>query len=245
MKRLALILLVCAVLAYGAAQAEEAAGYGIIFVENLTTGYMWTYVVSDESVLAVADAGYAQSEADGAVVGAGGTHAWSVSGLRAGTASVTFTYGPIWESDDPATVVVYTFAADANKNLTLQSIEGMPDQFVPKKAVVRLKENQTTGYTWKMVADKNGILKLDSDSYASDKAPEGMLGFGGVHTWVFSGAARGQVMLTFRYTRSSDESEEPAATAMITYVVDSDLNVTLLSVDGDYLEYCAPQLSAE
>jgi inhibitor of cysteine peptidase len=47
--------------------------------------------------------------------------------------------------------------------------------------VVRLAENPTTGFTWKMKLSKG--LDLESDKFIADDAPEDMVGVGGTHQW--------------------------------------------------------------
>ena len=47
--------------------------------------------------------------------------------------------------------------------------------------VVRLAENPTTGFSWKM-APSSG-LEIESDEYVADDAPDDMVGVGGTHEW--------------------------------------------------------------
>lgn len=237
MKKMALVLLMCTALICGAAQAGEAAPYSIVFDENPTTGYEWTFAVSDDSILAVADGGYTLSDGAENMAGAGGTHAWSVSGLKEGQASVTLTYARSWESDPSDPVVTYTFAVDAGLNVTVASAEGLPEQYMPGKAVIRLLENPTTGYEWTVEAQPEGIVSLESDEFTADAAAEGMVGAGGVHTWIFNAGGEGTVVLTFRYARSFEPNEQPAATVTFTYQVDAESRVTQMGIDGDYEQY--------
>ena len=137
MKKMIAIVFVCTLLTFGVALGGTV-DYPITFTENPTTGYEWTYTVSDDTVLAVADEEYAAPDSE--MAGAPGTHTWVLSGLKEGEASVIFTYARSWESapDDP--VVTMTFTVDADMNLTLSSSEGVPEKYMPDKAVVQLIE---------------------------------------------------------------------------------------------------------
>lgn len=238
MKKSMLVLLVIAVMLCGAAQGEEMASYPVSFLENQTTGYAWLYTVSDDMVLAVADNGYQPAENSEMAVGGGGTHSWDIGGLRKGEASVTFTYSQAWDPQPADPEVTFTFAVDDTGDLTLVAAAGLPEQYMPDKAVVRLNENPTTGYLWEAQAEPNGILSPIGDTYeAQQQASLGAAGAGGVHTWIYSGTLEGTVVLTFRYTRSFEPDEPPASIMRFTYIVDENLYVTLMGMDGDYETY--------
>ncbi|MBN1778139.1 MAG: protease inhibitor I42 family protein [Clostridiales bacterium] len=234
MKKTMLILLAGAVLLCGTALAEETAGYSVAFAENQTTGYVWSFAVSDEAVLAVTDFEYRPAESAGGLVGAGGTHTWLITGKGAGEASVSFydTWAWVEELTDPQ--VVYTFSVDESGILTLVSVEGMPEKYMSGMAVVQLQENPTTGYAWQFDAEPEGILTLLSDAYEADDTAVDIAGAGGVHTWIFKGEAAGTVLLTFNYARSFEPDEKPAAVVKLTYIVDDTLTVDLMGLDGDY-----------
>jgi predicted secreted protein len=239
MKKAMLALLACAALLCGTALGAETAGYPVTFLENQTTGSAWTFAVSDDTALAVADGGYQASESSGMIAGAGGTHSWTIGGLKEGEANVTFTYAQAWEPQPSDPVVVLHFSSDAAGNLTLVSSEGLPEQYMPGKVVVRLLENPTTGYQWKAETDVSGILSPDSDAYQADQTSLDAVGAGGVHAWIYSAEAAGTVAITFSYVRSFEPDKAPAGTVKLTYVVDRDLNVALMGMDGDYAQYMA------
>jgi len=239
MKKAMLIALACAVMLCAAAFAEETAGYTVAFTENQTTGYVWSYVVSDETVLGVTDFGYQTAESADSAVGAAGTHAWVITGLQAGEASVSFYYAWAWEEELSDPQVIYSFSVDAGGTLTLVSTEGMPEQYMSGTVVIRLVENPTTGYGWGYTAEPGGVVALLSDVFEADETAGEAAGAGGVHTWVFQGKAAGTVLLTFDYARSFESDETPAATVKLTYLVDDGLTVSLMGLDGDYDMYVA------
>ena len=242
MKKAMLGLLVCAVLLYSAA-AAEASGYTVEFSENQTTGYMWHYTVSDEAVLAVTDEQYqAPVESDG-LVGAPGTHSWVIRGLKAGEASVSFTYAWAWEETLPEPDATYTFSSDSAGALTLVSVTGMPEQYMHGTMTVRLMENPSTGYGWTAEAEPQDALTLVRDAYEAnevdeaDEPTDAALGAGGVHTWIYQGKMPGTATVTFRYVRASDHGGTPESELKLTYLINSDLSVDLMGLDGDFSMY--------
>lgn len=236
MKKALLCLLVCAVLPLGAASAA-ASDYTVSYSENQTTGYMWHYTVSDDTVLSVTDGGYrAPVDTDG-LVGVPGTHRWVVRGLKEGEASVSFYYAWAWEETLPAPDVIYTFSSDAAGTLQLLSVTGIPEQYMTGTVTIRLMENPTTGYNWTVAVEPQGLLLPVRDAYEADEAADSALGAGGVHTWVFQGETPGTVTLTFRYMQGFDAEGTAASEMKLTYTVNSDLTVDLMGLDGDYGMY--------
>ena len=240
MKKLMSISLAIALLTLLAGSALASGGdtiYAVVFRENATTGYTWAYENSDDSILTVDDQGCADT--DEQAMGAGSVHTWVISGAAQGSAAVTFTYARSWESDASDPVIVYSFTVDENLIPQLQSVSGLPEKYMPEYAVVQLTGNATTGYTWTASMDADEVLASDTDFYTPDAAPEGMVGTGGVHTFVFSASGPGEVTVTFEYARSFEADQEPAATVTVAYTVDDQLNVTQTSVGGDYDDYAA------
>ncbi len=236
MKKALLCLLVCAALLLGAASAA-ASDYTVSYSENQTTGYMWHYTVSDEAVLSVTDGGYKAPEASDDLVGAPGTHRWVVSGLKAGEATVSFYYAWAWEETLPEPDVTYTFSSDAAGTLQLVSTTGMPEQYMTGTVTIRLMDNPTTGYSWTVAVEPQGMLSSVRDVYEADETADGALGAGGVHTWVFQGVTPGTASITFRYVRGSDADGTPESELKLTYVINADLTVDLMGLDGDYSMY--------
>ena len=234
MRRAILLTLIIAIMLPCAAAAEETAGYFVSFLENQTTGYVWSYSISDETVLAVTDNGYQAMESNDGLVGSGGTHDWTITGLAAGDASVSFYYSWAWEEELADPQVVYTFSVDASGDLTLDSVEGMPEQYMSNTAIVQLRENPTTGYAWELSVEPAGILSVMSVGNEADDTDTETVGSGGMHTFVVQGMAPGTAVLTCNYIRSFEADDTPAATLNLTYMIDDALTVHLMGLDGDY-----------
>lgn len=254
MKKTAFLLALCLVLVCGFAQADTTILYLITLNENPTTGYQWYSVVSDDTVLSVADHGYAAPEgADGQpALGQGGERSWTVGGLNEGVASVTFTYLRPWELQPSDFIYTFTFFVDAGKNLSLLSTQRLPDEYTPEKALVQLLENRSTGYHWEMSVEPEGVLRAVVDTYEQNLSADALVGGGGLHTWVFVGEQPGEVKLSFRYmppvppvettdlnapAQTQTSLPEPAATVVYSFDVDSSLKVTQRSIGGDYDQY--------
>ena len=73
--------------------------------ENPSTGYGWQYAVSKDGVLVLTDDSY-HSDAPAGIAGAGGIRSFSFSGLKEGSALITFTYLRPWEGAPIRTVVI-------------------------------------------------------------------------------------------------------------------------------------------
>lgn len=249
MKKLIALLMALSLLAFGYAIAESTpATVAITFVENPTTGFTWTWTVESGAKTApveMVDNGYTGAANTEGMEGVGGTHSWTLTGKAEGDATVTFVYGQAWEGGEVADTIVYTVHVDKDLNVTVTDVTGLPDQYDPKKGVVQLLENPTTGYTWAFTASNENVLKLDWDQFVAAETAEGkeaVAGAGGVHVWSFSGMAEGDVTLTYGYAQSWEEGVEPEATVTYAFHVDKDLNVTLGDVGGDYADY-DPQLA--
>ena len=62
---------------------------------NVTTGFRWTYEISDESVIQFEDYDYLEP-ADSELVGAAGTDVWTFEAVGEGTAEVLLEYSQGW-----------------------------------------------------------------------------------------------------------------------------------------------------
>ncbi|MDD1656717.1 MAG: protease inhibitor I42 family protein [Methanomicrobiales archaeon] len=62
--------------------------------------------------------------------------------------------------------------------------------------MIRLKENPTTGYRWEVTVPEG--LSLVRDEYTPDAVPTGIVGSGGIHTWLLQPTNAGT--FTFRGT---------------------------------------------
>jgi inhibitor of cysteine peptidase len=69
-----------------------------------------------------------------------------------------------------------------------------------QKFAVQLKENPTTGYSWN--ASTSSGLTVLSSNFQEDSHAEGMVGVGGVHTWVLQATGDGPQTFSGVYGRS-------------------------------------------
>lgn len=89
---------------------------------NPTTGYMWTYVIDNESIAKVESEDYISNSADGNNVGVGGIQSYTIVGLNEGETKITFTYMRPWESVESANKVL-TYIINVNKNREIAVIK--------------------------------------------------------------------------------------------------------------------------
>lgn len=90
------------------------------------------------------------------------------------------------------------------------------------KLIITLQENPTTGYSWNVKMDKDGILKLESDEYKSNDTSGNIAGAGGEHVWVFKGLSKGDVVITFSYYRPWEDVNTAVETKTFTVNVGKD-----------------------
>ena len=70
--------------------------------ENPTTGFSWSYTISDTDVIHLVEDGYMEDSEDPEVVGGGGMHKYKFEGLSAGEATIIFDYFKSWEGEETA-----------------------------------------------------------------------------------------------------------------------------------------------
>ncbi len=68
---------------------------------------------------------------------------------------------------------------------------------------VRLFENATAGYRWRVVAAGDSVLRLEGESF--ELPVSGACGTGGTHLWRFCGAQSGSGTLRLEYARSWEQ----------------------------------------
>jgi inhibitor of cysteine peptidase len=88
---------------------------------------------------------------------------------------------------------------------------------------VELASNPTTGFSWSCEIENPAVVEIISDSYEQNPAPEGMVGVGGVQTFVLACKQSGVSALTFTYRRPW-EGGETAETRHARIVVDKNLH---------------------
>ena len=236
MKKMAAIL-IGVLLLFGAASAATTILYQVSLKENPSTGYQWFCVVSDDALLSVADHGYTPNDGSDPTASEEGAHAWTLGGLQPGIATVSFAYMRPWDLQPSDFIYSLTFEIDEGSNLSLLASEKLPEEYTPGKAMIQLIENPTTGYHWVMDMQPKGVLQVIADAYEPDAAEDGMVGSGGVHTWVLRGMEDGEARLVLRYKGPGDGDTVSAAVVVLSYIVDSSLQVTLHGIGGDYDKY--------
>ena len=87
---------------------------------NPTTGYSWSFDISDETVIRFVKSEYTET---GTGVGAGGRDSFRFIGLSEGTAEINFTYSQQWTEDPAANTAQFKIAVDKNGNITVESYE--------------------------------------------------------------------------------------------------------------------------
>lgn len=73
---------------------------------------------------------------------------------------------------------------------------------------IRLDANPTTGIWWQDPVFDASVLKLTSNDYIADPAPEGLVGSGGTTVMTFEAIAPGATSITSDYSRGGGEVYE-------------------------------------
>lgn len=118
MKRKQIILLctaVCIVIGIAAFILNKKADtYKVTLSENATTGYMWSYVMSEEGILEETSAEYTSSNKEG-LVGAPSDKTWTFKALKPENITLTFSYARSWENEPVSTAVYQLKVTDGLK----------------------------------------------------------------------------------------------------------------------------------
>jgi inhibitor of cysteine peptidase len=75
---------------------------------------------------------------------------------------------------------------------------------------VRLAENRSTGFQWRLVGDPGRACRVVDGGF--EPAPGGMLGRGGTHAWRITASGTGECSLALAYARPWEASAAPART---------------------------------
>jgi inhibitor of cysteine peptidase len=78
---------------------------------------------------------------------------------------------------------------------------------------VRLAENATTGFRWRIKADGGPLLALEEDRTSSDA--KNRPGAGGSRRWRFRAASAGHATIELAYARRVPANAEPAKTFVL------------------------------
>ena len=224
-KRIALFLvLLLSLPGFGLSESTGKEPVTVVLAENPTTGFQWSYTFSQEGILRETGSEYQTVEGDEGMVGGGGAHVWTFEPIAQGDVTVRFSYSQPWDTETPpARMVSYTYRVGENKQVNLVGDVDAEANDVS----VTLRSNPTTGYEWSYTVSEEGILSEVSNEYESDDNPEGMVGVGGSHNWLFEAVGPGDVTLSFSYSQSWETDVEPADRLECTVHVDESNQVTL------------------
>jgi putative hemolysin/predicted secreted protein len=102
----------------------------------------------------------------------------------------------------PGVAAAATTAPEGKKMVTLTEADNGKTENIAQgtRFAVQLKENPTTGFQWNATVSPG--LEIQSSEYQMDKAPEGMVGVGGTHTWVIVAKDLGTQKFSATYKRS-------------------------------------------
>ena len=71
---------------------------------------------------------------------------------------------------------------------------------------IELTTNPSTGFTWSLASKiKPKIISFDKKEYKEDDRTMGMVGSGGIETWIFKTLKPGKLFLYMKYQRVNDE----------------------------------------
>jgi inhibitor of cysteine peptidase len=106
---------------------------------------------------------------------------------------------PVPVTTMPATMPT---ASEEKKMVTFtESDNGATKEIVAEsRFAIQLKENPTTGYTWNATTSPG--LEILSSDFKENAHPEGMVGVGGIRTWVLKTSDSGNYTFTASYARS-------------------------------------------
>jgi inhibitor of cysteine peptidase len=95
-----------------------------------------------------------------------------------------------------------TAATEGKKMVTITDADNGKTEEIAQgtRFAVTLKENPTTGFMWNATVSPG--LEIQSSDYQQDKAAEGMVGVGGVRTWVILAKDLGDQKFSASYRRS-------------------------------------------
>jgi inhibitor of cysteine peptidase len=115
-------------------------------------------------------------------------------------------------------VMLTTTSCTASKLASLTATDHGRTIEVPRgtEVLVSLESNRTTGYTWTLAGPMSGPLRQDGEPfYVQNPASTGAVGVGGIETWRFRAAAKGEQRLAFEYRRPFEQELTPARSVTI------------------------------
>lgn len=117
-----LLLFSCLTLAImpSAFAAERGETVAIELPANPSTGYIWTYELSEKDILKEDSSGYIPAPGKDDGVGRGGKQVWIFRAINPGSVAITFTYQRPWEAGATSSdSVTYFYAVDTSLTITM------------------------------------------------------------------------------------------------------------------------------
>jgi putative hemolysin/predicted secreted protein len=95
-----------------------------------------------------------------------------------------------------------TTTAEGKKMVTLTETDKGKTEDIAQgtRFAIQLEENPTTGFAWNATVSPG--LEIQSSDYQMNNAPPGMVGVGGIHTWVIVAKETGTQKFSATYKRS-------------------------------------------
>jgi len=206
---------------------EIAAGesFTVTLESNITTGYCWSLLEGDESIVALVEQEYLAPENEQGI-GAGSYEVWRFAGAAAGTTLIRMGYLRPWESVAPIETFTLdvtvtdagpagskTAAAISNAQDETEMIELTSRDYGATKHVtagdqsrLSLPANPTTAYYWSVTEIDPAILEQTGHDYEQTGDPDDD-GAGGIESWSFKAAQPGTTLLKLTRTAGDDAND--------------------------------------
>lgn len=126
MKKLLLTILFIFTLV-GCTKKEELKNtYDIELDSNPSTGYTWSYSISEEGIIKFIKDEFISPNNSEDLVGAPGIQKYQIAGVKEGEVEITFTYRRQWETESSDDIgYIYKFKIDKDLNIELINKEDL------------------------------------------------------------------------------------------------------------------------
>lgn len=223
------------------AEAEEGGWYelsedGTVLTVRLPMmasedGYEWSFEAEDGSPLELLTS-ETTTDADGDSMWVGSFRSTATADAAA---VLTFKYAKGDNFPALQCLLLTSLTADSKIAVESANVEDYTwlevDAEDGKTLYIGLEANETTGYSWSWITDRDGALNMVLDTYISgDDGDDEVVGTDGMWFSAFSAAEgiTGDVTLTLNYTQAG--SETPAVSNIIDLAVADDGTITIKSV---------------
>ena len=219
------IALVCtaALLAGCGTSASTPGTYTVTLEGNGTTGYEWTYTMSEEGIVKETAADSKYEGSDG-MTGAPSTYTWTFEALKEGTVTLTYEYARSWETVEPAETNTYTLTVDKDLQISAVVSTAAPSTALPDVSpeaasladgegilceinggIISFSGGFTTGYDWSsyFISDDAEDIVSISD-YDFSKGNSQMNVDGATYNYTVTGLKAGTAEIGFLYSDVSD-----------------------------------------